>query len=77
MLSDTVLQEDDAQTFHFETDGLVGFQRQPWHLSTEPRLRLIDAFLFLGTSVQHLVFHARLRVKIDPILEDGRQRLPV
>ena len=27
MLSDTVLQEDDAQTFYFETDGLVEFQR--------------------------------------------------
>ena len=71
MLSDTVLQEDDTQTFHFETDGLVGLQSQLWHLLTEPRLRLIDALLFLGTSVHHIVFHARLRVKIDSILEDG------
>ena len=67
MLSDTVLQQDDAQTFYFETDGLVGFQCQPWYLLTEPRLRLIDVFLF----------HARLRMKIDLILEDGGQKLPV
>ena len=76
MLIDTVLQQD-TQTFYFETDGLVGFQCQLCYLLTEPRLRLIDAFLFLGTCVQHLVFHARLRVKIDSILEDGGQRLCV